>query len=178
MNRVTKICALAVLFLAAGSAQADLSFTDHTVVNTDIKVWWLIHETESIEWFHDNPYPGDYDAALAAGLITGTTLTINASDIQSYDDTVKVFFWDWQGNQHYLGRLYSGDNTYTLNPAWLDTIKVRGTLYYIDDTPNDWSDDAAINYSDLTVTAVPVPGAVLLGLLGLSVAGIKLRKHA
>ena len=27
-------------------------------------------------------------------------------------------------------------------------------------------------------TVVPVPGAVLLGILGLSVAGIKLRKHA
>ena len=31
---------------------------------------------------------------------------------------------------------------------------------------------------DLEFTPVPVPGAVLLGLLGLSAAGIKLRKHA
>ena len=30
----------------------------------------------------------------------------------------------------------------------------------------------------LTIEAVPVPGAVLLGMIGLSVAGIKLRKHA
>lgn len=30
----------------------------------------------------------------------------------------------------------------------------------------------------LTVTTTPVPGAVLLGILGLGVAGVKLRKHA
>ena len=31
---------------------------------------------------------------------------------------------------------------------------------------------------NVEVTVVPVPGAVLLGILGLSVAGIKLRKFA
>ncbi len=35
--------------------------------------------------------------------------------------------------------------------------------------PGDWM---------RVVTQVPVPGAVLLGMLGLSVAGVKLRKHA
>ncbi len=39
------------------------------------------------------------------------------------------------------------------------------------------------DYSDFvvmmeSVTPVPVPGAVLLGMLGLSAAGIKLRKYA
>ena len=32
--------------------------------------------------------------------------------------------------------------------------------------------------NEINFTTVPVPGAVLLGILGLSVAGIKLRKHA
>ncbi len=31
--------------------------------------------------------------------------------------------------------------------------------------------------TDFTITVVPLPGAVLLGMLGLGVAGIKLRKH-
>ena len=31
---------------------------------------------------------------------------------------------------------------------------------------------------DAVAGVVPVPGAVLLGMLGLSVAGVKLRKHA
>lgn len=34
------------------------------------------------------------------------------------------------------------------------------------------------NSGDMSVTVVPVHGAVLLGMLGLSIAGIKLRKHA
>ena len=34
------------------------------------------------------------------------------------------------------------------------------------------------NNGDMSVTVVPVPGAVLLGMLGLSVAGMKLRKFA
>jgi len=34
------------------------------------------------------------------------------------------------------------------------------------------------NVGELSVTVVPVPGAVLLGMLGLSVAGVKLRKYA
>lgn len=33
-------------------------------------------------------------------------------------------------------------------------------------------------YIETTITLVPVPGAVLLGLLGLSVAGMKLRRRA
>ena len=36
----------------------------------------------------------------------------------------------------------------------------------------------ALLVSDLDLTVVPVPGAVLLGMLGLSVAGLKLRKFA
>ena len=34
------------------------------------------------------------------------------------------------------------------------------------------------NSGSVDVTVVPIPGAVLLGMLGLSVAGVKLRKHA
>ena len=35
-----------------------------------------------------------------------------------------------------------------------------------------------INLNGEPIQAVPIPGAVLLGMLGLSVAGVKLRKHA
>ena len=34
------------------------------------------------------------------------------------------------------------------------------------------------NVGELSVTVVPVPGAILLGMLGLGVAGVKLRKHS
>ena len=44
----------------------------------------------------------------------------------------------------------------------------------------DRADDRLYNsgIDDITVQAVPVPGAVLLGMLGLSVVGVKLRKRA
>ena len=40
------------------------------------------------------------------------------------------------------------------------------------------SGDLQMAYDDISISIVPVPGAVLLGMFGLSVAGIKLRKHA
>jgi len=36
----------------------------------------------------------------------------------------------------------------------------------------------AFEFDNLAVANVPVPGAVLLGFLGLGAAGLKLRKHA
>ena len=43
---------------------------------------------------------------------------------------------------------------------------------------NDCDNDAMYMDFESSGTVVPVPGAVLLGVLGLSVAGIKLRKYA
>lgn len=40
------------------------------------------------------------------------------------------------------------------------------------------SDSIAFEFDNLAVAVVPVPGAVLLGFLGLGVAGLKLRKYA
>ena len=39
-------------------------------------------------------------------------------------------------------------------------------------------DYVAFDYFQLEGEMVPVPGAVLLAMLGLSLAGVKLRKHA
>jgi hypothetical protein len=39
---------------------------------------------------------------------------------------------------------------------------------------SDWG----VEIETSTLTVVPVPGAILLGILGLSVAGVKLRKFA
>ncbi|MHC4117314.1 MAG: hypothetical protein ACYSWO_07375 [Planctomycetota bacterium] len=41
-----------------------------------------------------------------------------------------------------------------------------------------WTDVEAAGTVTFEGTVVPVPGAVLLGMIGLSIAGVKLRKHA
>jgi len=51
----------------------------------------------------------------------------------------------------------------------LGTYDVTLTIY---------DDDGGMGTDSLLVNVVPVPGAVLLGIIGLSVAGVKLRKHA
>jgi len=63
----------------------------------------------------------------------------------------------------FLYRGMEGGDSYTLLTA--NTLKVRMGVT----EPGDWI---------RVVTVVPVPGAVLLGMIGLSVAGVKLRKHA
>jgi len=50
---------------------------------------------------------------------------------------------------------------------------MRVELYRPNPTAND-----GVHYDNLTFDPVPVPGAILLGMIGLSVAGIKLRKHS
>jgi len=59
----------------------------------------------------------------------------------------------------------------------LSGIKIPGgatRLFFGLNNGYEWSN----NSGSVDVTVVPVPGAVLLGMLGLSVAGVKLRKHA
>jgi hypothetical protein len=58
-------------------------------------------------------------------------------------------------------------------------FKIGANIYGDDVADGAWNENmgAGVHFN-VDVTPVPVPGAVLLGLLGLSVAGIKLRKFA
>jgi len=83
------------------------------------------------------------------------------------------------GMDHMFAYKGQGD-TIDLPSPWLDAVV--GPAYHI----LAWEDLAAPytdgDYTDMVVMVesvmVPVPGAVLLGMLGLSVAGVKLRKYA
>ena len=91
-----------------------------------------------------------------------------------------TFSLDYDGAGNYTGNI----NGHSVNRGD-DTIgAVNAFALYSwkngdDDDPGDWYWDD-ISYTDSDYTAggqvIPVPGAVLLGLLGLSAAGIKLRK--
>ncbi len=75
---------------------------------------------------------------------------------------------DWVEGTHYVSFL-------GVNPAG-GAISIDIFDTGIDTTP--FGDSPATVVSGMQIQAVPVPGAVLLGLLGLSVAGVKLRKRA
>ena len=161
-----------------GVAQADL-YVDHTDVYDTLSVHWYGPYQDGASWSHNNPYGGgNYDTAMSLGLISSVTLTINTSGLNPSDEHIGVRFTDKLGSTHDLpGWMVNGNNVYNLQQDWLDGVAVNATLYYTGFFDND---SATINWSELTVdgAVVPVPGAVLLGILGLSAAGIKLRKFA
>ena len=84
---------------------------------------------------------------------------------QGTGDTVEISPWDpgdWTDNEYVLA-------FEDLVATWTNQDGSQGT--------SDW------DYTDFvvmveSVNPVPVPGAVLLGILGLSAAGIKLRRFA
>jgi len=176
------ILVAALIALTAGSAVAD-TYTETVTVNANLWPSRFLQPTDSTTWSHINPYTGgDYEAAVALNLIDSVTLTINASGINPGDESVGVTFFDKDGDDHYLGLLASGNTVFNLQAGWLDGVEVTGTLTYTNNGSMwnpDWTDDATICSSTLTVVGcpVPVPGAVLLGMLGLSVAGARLRKN-
>ena len=61
----------------------------------------------------------------------------------------------------------------------LDSLSQDGVVNFtLSSTYGDiWYTDGVLT-ADIVPNPVPVPGAVLLGMLGLSVVGVKLRKHA
>jgi len=174
-----------LMALTAGTVSAEV-YTDFVQVNKYLSAgwegpWWNpVPGTDSVSWSHSNPYDGgDYEAALAMNLIDEVTLTVKASGIATGDDFVGITFTDKDGVDHYLGLLVNGDNTWNLDENWLNGVEVTGTLNFVSNVWYDWMDDACIISSTLTVTGepVPVPGAVLLGVLGLGAAGMKLRRR-
>ena len=67
-----------------------------------------------------------------------------------------------------------GPGTWDCNWGWLtESIPLQYAGFAVSLSPT-----GTPNEFDVSLTPVPVPGAVLLGLLGLSVAGVKLRKYA
>lgn len=180
--RMKKAMVISVLVTClAAVAQADV-YVDKTPVNEYLWVSFLPGTTvDAVTWNHDNPYVGNYGAALAAGCIDDVTLTVYTYGIEQGDNKVGINFQALDGGTHFLGWLESdGTTVYALDKNWLDGVAVTATLTYTYSGFLDWYDDAYIACSELAVEGchAPLPGAVLLGVLGLGAAGMKLRKHA
>lgn len=192
MRRLITFCAAAVLILTAGSVQADMinfdSLTDHELVNDQYILELgagfngsarISASPGSLYPFHSSPnvienFNLDYirgdikiDAVgtewlMAGGYVTGAenvTLTAyNSSDAFLGSDST------------------GGANTsdYGIDKANMFLSVSAPSIAYVVFSISD----NVFTVDDFTFNPVPVPAAVLLGMLGLSVAGMKLRKSS
>ena len=140
-------------------------------------------------------YSHDLASALPPLTIPGDTVTSATLKLTFDDDEFLGDFWSpleyaWVelDDTGTWGWTEVNDGTYPIpvNIAWLNDNGILKVEVTIDDDPlSDYWDGR--NYADVYLTKselcgeftpVPVPGAILLGILGLSVAGLKLRKFA
>ena len=202
MRRVVLITALVVCM--SGVASADLSFT--STVTPDVKLnegqtYTVIHDLGV------NP-PGltvPPDIITSANLVLSfddDPWIRRGKERLPYDLALE---WAWVNIEDGLGGtsdwMLIGEPLgvptlpFAINPVWLNSDGLLKVDVTIDDTPlNDlpfggfldrfngadayWVESELSGTYVPSGTQVPVPGAVLLGMLGLSVAGLKLRKHA
>ena len=97
-----------------------------------------------------------------------------------------VFGISTHGNPDFTVLAYTADDVLVRRWEWgtnYRTISMTTPLFDFSSNPvthlvfhNDYP--GHIGVDNLTVSPVPVPGAILLGLLGLGAAGLKLRKYA
>ena len=115
-------------------------------------------------------------AASTGQLLAGDTFQIAIAN--DNDDLYEYTAWYSTGAPLFTAASISQGTPVTLNPDTKGTVSVivggtaptyfGFTLDYVGTKGGD----------QFRTSVVPVPGAILLGMLGLSVAGIKLRKHA
>ncbi len=167
MKRLLAICGAIAVFCATNVAVADM------YVETVNVYTYSIGGTINYAHTYDN----------SADPIAWATLTIVADDVDSDEDDQVTF------NGHALGSLdklvgYTNwgyqpgagnanqpltTTVFNLDPSWIiPTMPIEVSV------EASWG--VEIETSTLTVQQVPLPGAVLLGFLGLSAAGMKLRR--
>ena len=145
-------------------------------------------------WYHNNPAeipggpmtPAEYEQAVLDGQVAGATLTI-VLDSLCQDDTIKAWVQDKDFQWQYLGLLetmescdslgpirgpeahlgHQSTTVFGLDPSWLNGLPVAMRVAGILSGPIE------VETSTLSVTtmAVPGPGAVLLGGVGITLVG-------
>ena len=178
------------IVLSGGDVQAVSSHTDSTGSATGTSSW--------------SPTDGSAFALLEGGYANESvqlyqTFTASAGEVLTFD-----YFWDSQDYVSYddtgMGTLLSGSGTggsvlstlfshsivgsdpqdYWGTPWTLVsyTFADSGTYTLLIETWNDDDSNQSSYVGIDNVFVTPVPGAVLLGMLGLGAAGLKLRKFA
>jgi len=124
------IAAAVVLILASGAGATSVSDTVWVSGTTDV-VFNMTIANPTVSWPHANPYSGDYEAAVALGLVSSASLTIYTPRWGNTNDFIGVTFTDADGTDHDLGVLTksAASTLFDLHQlAWLDTVHVTGAV--------------------------------------------------
>jgi choice-of-anchor C domain-containing protein len=179
------------LELNAGST----AITNWTVIGSGVRVidyiggyWQASNGSRSLD-LNGRPGPGGVEQIISTS--PGSTYvvtfdmagnpdggpTIKTMDVSAYDTdplnplAIQSFSFDITGKSHTSMGWTPMQFAFVADAA--STV-----LRFMSTVPNDQTSGWGPALDNVTVNLVPVPAAVLLGLLGLSVAGVKLRKFA
>ncbi len=189
---------LSVVLFAAASVSGDIRvFEDTSDVTSVVKPEMRRGGPILASWTHNNPFEGNFDAALSSGSVMSATLTIVADDVDLGDE-IAIYYTDGGRESHFLGMLqqmsfadqaqaqagagnslsgHTTVSTFELDPAWIrngGTFGASTSLRYF--VPNS---EAEIETATLSImAAVPAPGAAALGVMGLICVGFVRRRKA
>jgi len=125
---------------------------------------------------HDVRLAGNlyYDIHLS-NLYTAASFDIDAWHPQSSHGTMEMFFADGTSASQSVVQTGPTEQTPVFFGVTSDVALTRIRWNEGLETGHTWNEETTLD--NFAATVVPVPGAVLLGILGLSAVGVKLRKH-
>jgi hypothetical protein len=203
MKKIIMFFAVVVLILATGKVQADIGVWTFDELYTPayggsfVPGGYAGFEWENMGYL--DPTDGFSNSGYMAGMVSEPHVAVNGAGYPAavFDDEVFNFggayltgAWN-DGLNIQVEGFFDGELKYSqtvvvssTSPKWFDF-----NYYGIDrlefsswgGTPNpEYGTVSAYHFAmdNFTIVPVPVPGAVLLGILGLSAVGIKLRKFA
>jgi len=163
------ILPIVVVLLLVAAAQAE--FVD-TVVLTPAISHFEVHDTYNVAHTYPNgPDIWDFDLSAFTDLVI---IDLKVDDFYTGWPDDYDLYWD----ASFLGNTQSAYDGWEFN--FVTTPVTHSlTIDYVNQF-SGWPTSGGGSYYDLWIDAelVPVPGAILLGILGLGVAGLKLRKFA
>jgi hypothetical protein len=114
----------------------------------------------------------DTTGDVISGTVSGTWSRVNVSNV-FFGALSNVSFANNSGDGNFDGHLGSASMSFPQPIPW------GGSLIQLSTTGTWFTEGAfATTSGSVDASVVPVPGAVLLGMIGLTVAGLKLRKSA
>ena len=141
-----------------------------------VSLWWSANTTDRGFFYGSNFMSGDPFASDVAFAGTGVTDISQITNASAYSFTSGSIGpqSDADLNPSGVGDFIVWKNVSTSHYGVLRLDDIAGRFGPL--TGTWWfQSDGTANFDD---NVVPVPGAVLLGIIGLSVAGVKLRRHA